>query len=74
MSYRTQWAYTSNVEDLEEKLEHDAIGQLSNQVMALTARMQDFERVTFLFFQYRSESFIGGVNISVIDLVERLDR
>jgi hypothetical protein len=41
------------VEDLEElnqslrnrdKMKDDAIAQLSNQVMALTARMQEFER------------------------------
>ncbi|MFL6425817.1 MAG: hypothetical protein ACJ71R_19825 [Nitrososphaeraceae archaeon] len=34
----------TNVESNRDKMKDDAIAQLSDQVMALTARMQEFER------------------------------
>ena len=37
-------AVQSNVERNRDKMKDDAIAQLSDQVMALTARMQEFER------------------------------
>ena len=35
-----------------DKMEDDAIAQLSDQVMALTARMQEFERKQHSYIKY----------------------